>query len=174
MKKAKRFVIQELVPPHVYEKRGELAWEIIDSSSIDLIDKLAEKFGTVYINTWHFSRQPFNDVFYWSGLRTFEYLIKDFYSHYLSGDELIINRKQPDEIPFEDFQSAHKRSIKYFSQHFYGRAFDMKFMKVSAEDVRQYINAHPEEFPELMSMELATSWFHGDTRNCVRIKTYTP
>jgi len=162
---AKRFDIRELVPPHVYKARGNLAWELIDNKLILLIDKLAEKFGTVYINTWHFKNQPFNQVFYWSGLRTFEYLIPEYYpdkhnNHYL--------------ITLEDFQKAHSKSIRYFSQHFYGRASDMKFMDISSDEVRQYIASHPDEFKELQSYELGTSWFHGDVRNCSRIKTYTP
>jgi len=166
MIKADRFDIRELVPPHVYEARGERAWELIDVQLIALIDKLANKFGTVYINTWHFTKSPFgSNIFHWSGLRTFQYMIPDYYPEKHKNNSL---------ITLQDFQVAQAKSIKYFSQHFYGRAADMKFMKVSAEEVRSYVKNHPDEFPELMSYELDTSWFHGDVRNCLRIKTYTP
>jgi len=61
-----------------------------------------------------------------------------------------------------------------YSQHTFGRAFDCLFTSTTAEDVRQTILANPEDFPEITSMELGTSWLHFDVRNCIKIKTFYP
>jgi len=61
-----------------------------------------------------------------------------------------------------------------YSQHTFGRAFDCIFSNTTAEEVRQEILANPEDFPEITSMELGTSWLHFDVRNCVKIKTFYP
>lgn len=61
-----------------------------------------------------------------------------------------------------------------YSQHRFGRAFDCIFRDATAEEVRQYVLANPDEFPYLTSLELGTSWFHFDTRHCKRIKTFYP
>ena len=63
-----------------------------------------------------------------------------------------------------------------FSQHTFGRAFDIIFEGVTAEQVRQDILANPNDpcFEFIGSIELGTSWLHFDVRNCSRIKTYTP
>lgn len=62
------------------------------------------------------------------------------------------------------------------SQHSFGRAGDPIFADVTAEQVRQDALANPDDecFEHIGSIELGTSWFHFDTRNCNRIKTYYP
>jgi hypothetical protein len=61
-----------------------------------------------------------------------------------------------------------------YSQHRFGRAFDCIFADISAEEVREFIRANPEIYPEICSIELDTSWLHFDVRNCDPIKTYSP
>lgn len=61
-----------------------------------------------------------------------------------------------------------------YSQHQFGRAFDVIFRDWRSKDVRAYILANPDKFPYIGSLELGVSWFHFDVRNCERIKTYTP
>lgn len=61
-----------------------------------------------------------------------------------------------------------------YSDHRFGRAFDVKFQAVTAEQVRRDILAHPEWFPLIMSIELDTAWLHFSVRNCSRIETYRP
>ena len=65
--KSKYFEIHELVPPHLFEKRGEGCWRFIDERLIATIDTLKEHFssGTMTINNykWGGDRE-------WSGLRT--------------------------------------------------------------------------------------------------------
>lgn len=67
--KANNFIIQELVPEHIYEKRGEKAWELIDDRLIETLNTIKKRFpaGTATINNWFWrgNRE-------WSGLRTTE------------------------------------------------------------------------------------------------------
>lgn len=68
-------------------------------------------------------------------------------------------------------------SSKYYrkySQHTYGRAFDLIFHDITAEEVRQDILKNPESklYKYITSFEENTSWLHIDTRNCDRILTF--
>ena len=61
-----------------------------------------------------------------------------------------------------------------YSQHSFGRAFDLIFKNTTAEKVRQDITANPNDpaFRFINSFEEGTSWLHFDVRNCNRILTY--
>lgn len=61
-----------------------------------------------------------------------------------------------------------------YSQHSFGRAFDIIFNDITVEEVREYILDNPEEFPEIGGVELDTSWLHIDGRNYTGIKRFTP
>jgi len=63
--KCEHFSIQELVPPSVYQKRGEKAWELIDTRLLITLDRLRKRYGPTTVNNWFTGgdRQ-------WSGLRT--------------------------------------------------------------------------------------------------------
>ncbi|MGD2118091.1 MAG: hypothetical protein PVG66_07020 [Chromatiales bacterium] len=65
MYKCQHFAIHELVPPHVYQKRGEKAWELLDENLLITLDKLRDIYGPVTVNNykWGGERE-------WSGLRT--------------------------------------------------------------------------------------------------------
>jgi len=65
MYKCEYFKIQELVPRHVYDERGEKAWELLDENMLVTLDQLRRAFGSITVNNWHTGgdRQ-------WSGLRT--------------------------------------------------------------------------------------------------------
>ena len=65
MIKCKHFEIHELVPPKVYNDRGEKAWQLIDPKLIAIIDALREEFGAATINNY-----KWNGARMWSGLRT--------------------------------------------------------------------------------------------------------
>lgn len=64
---SKHFRIEELVPQHIFDAKGERAWETIDSRLVATIDAIKDRFpkGTMTINNWfwHGDRE-------WSGLRT--------------------------------------------------------------------------------------------------------
>lgn len=61
-----------------------------------------------------------------------------------------------------------------YSQHRFGRAFDLKFKDISAEEVRIHILGNKKDWPYVHSLELGTSWLHFDVRNCEPIMTYKP
>ena len=44
------FAIHELIPPSVYEARGEKAWELLDDRLLKTIDTLRDRFGPATIN----------------------------------------------------------------------------------------------------------------------------
>jgi len=152
MKIAKHFAIQELVPEHVYQARGQNAWQLIDSRLIELIDLMRDRHGPMVINTWHseklsaaYGRRE------WSGLRTLPYWVQG------SGTD-----------------EGIRLYMASYSQHKYGRAFDALFGDVSAEAVRQDVRDHPELYTGLTAIEKATRWFHGDVRNVTPIMEFNP
>ena len=134
MYKPRHFIIQELVPRHVFKDRGEKALELLDDRLLRTLDDLRDAFGPIVINDWH--KDGMNQ---WRGLRT----------------EL---------SPFGTM----------YSQHRFGRAADLTFLKTDVDGVRAEILENPSLFPLITSIELATNWLHFDVRNCLRIKTYSP
>lgn len=67
--------------------------------------------------------------------------------------------------------AAYEASL---SQHKFGRAADCLPSKTTAEAMRQYVLAHPDEFPHITFLETDVSWFHFDVRNCKPITTWSP
>ena len=65
MYKCTHFKIQELVPPAIFDKRGEKAWELIDDRVLITLDRLRERYGPITVNNWHSGKDR-----EWSGLRT--------------------------------------------------------------------------------------------------------
>jgi len=63
--RCKHFIIEELVPPAIYAKRGQKAWELLDVRMLKTIDMLRDRYGQMTINNWKWqgSRE-------WSGLRS--------------------------------------------------------------------------------------------------------
>jgi len=147
MYKSKYFVIQEYVPPSVYADRGEKAWEILDPRLLKMDDAVRNHFGVVIINTWHSTRLISAYKYRsQSGLRTREFydLSEDYYKSY----------------------SAHK----------YGMASDklLPNCELSMEEVRRYIEKHPDEFPDIKGIERKVSWLHTDVRNRDDVLFFNP
>jgi len=59
-----------------------------------------------------------------------------------------------------------------YSQHSFGRAFDCLFRDHTAEEAREYIMGHKDEFPYINAIELGVSWLHFDVRNTDPIKAF--
>lgn len=61
-----------------------------------------------------------------------------------------------------------------YSQHTFGRAVDIIFNDITAEEVRKDILADPDSdvFASINSFEEGTSWLHIDVRNVDRILTF--
>ena len=125
MYKTKHFTITELVPPDVYEARGDRAWSLLDDRALETLDALRDKFGKTTVNNWQW-----NGFRKWSGLRT----------------------------PGSPYFSK-------YSQHTFGRAFDCIFAETTAEEVREYVLEHQDEFPHIRGIELDVTWLHFDVGN---------
>ena len=63
--KCKHFAIHELVPPQVFEDRGDKAWELLDDRLLYTLDQLRNRYGRITVNKWHWGGDRL-----WSGLRT--------------------------------------------------------------------------------------------------------
>lgn len=63
--KCEHFKIHELVPPQVYQDRGEKAWELFDERILMAIDDLRDSYGSITINNYMYGGDR-----EWSGLRT--------------------------------------------------------------------------------------------------------
>ena len=67
----RHFSIEEFVPPHVYQERGERAWQLLDERMLITCDQMREAFGPMIINTWHSKKlQKYFGYRQYSGLRT--------------------------------------------------------------------------------------------------------
>lgn len=52
--RCKWFEIEELVPPDVFDQRGEKSWELLDVHALETLDRLREYFQVpITINNWH-------------------------------------------------------------------------------------------------------------------------
>lgn len=47
------FIVQELVPPEIYDARGERAWELLDPMALMSLQSVRDKFGPITVNNWH-------------------------------------------------------------------------------------------------------------------------
>ena len=47
------FILQELVPPGVFDRLGEAAWDLFDTNALQALDKLRQQFGPITVNNWH-------------------------------------------------------------------------------------------------------------------------
>lgn len=60
-----------------------------------------------------------------------------------------------------------------YSQHTYGRAFDLISSQKTAEELREYVLNNQEEFPYIRGIELEVSWLHFDVGNRPTDSIYT-
>ena len=49
----KHFIIQELVPPEVFDELGDHSWLVLDPRAVVTLDQLREHFGICHVNNWH-------------------------------------------------------------------------------------------------------------------------
>ena len=62
----KFFSLAELVPPEVFTRRGEKAWELLRPDALEMLDRLRTQFGPCTVNNWQSGGQ-----YKESGLRAF-------------------------------------------------------------------------------------------------------
>ena len=65
MYECKHFIIQELVDPDTYAKRGDRGWQLLDDRVLITLDRLRERYGSMTVNNWKWGGDR-----KWSGLRT--------------------------------------------------------------------------------------------------------
>jgi len=80
MYKCKHFIIQELVDPDTYAKRGDRAWQLLDERALITLDKLRKRYGQMTVNNWKWGGDR-----KWSGLRTPESKWYSLYSQHTYG-----------------------------------------------------------------------------------------
>ena len=95
MYRCKHFDIKELVPPHIFEQRGEKAWELLDERALRTLDSLRDKFGPITVNNWAFGGDR-----KWSGLRTPEspYYSETSQHSYGRAFDCIFHKKEAEEV----------------------------------------------------------------------------
>lgn len=149
----KHFSIEEFVPEHVFQERGERAWQLIDDRLLVSADQLREDLGPMIINTWHSDKLV---AAYgkreWCGLRTLGFF------QIIHNDDILGNQKYHES----------------YSQHKYGRALDAVFRDVSAEEARAWVRDNRMRFPDLTAMETDVTWLHVDVRNIEALTEFAP
>ena len=90
------------------------------------------------------------------------------------GSMTINNWKWGGDRNWSGLRTSDSPYYSAFSQHSFGRAFDIIFKSVTTDEVRNYILDNPDEFPFISGIEMGTSWLHIDTRNTNRIKKFYP
>jgi hypothetical protein len=159
MYKPKYFAAHEVVPPHIYKQRKNSSFLMMDERILKAADILREQFGPAYINTYNLKNSPYGRGFKWSGLR--------------------------DELFKKEMQG---KKFSKFSDHFYGRALDLKFPKTSPKKVRKWIKLHKDFYvPDPKNSTLITiqevitcveedtpTWVHISCRNVKPIQWIKP
>ena len=138
----RNFVIQELVPRHIFLKRGLKSWQLLDWRALKTLEWVRDHLGSTTVNNWHVGGE-----YSQSGLRTFEF--------YMQGQKNL----RPDYI-------AKQMITDSLSQHKFGRAFDCKLKNHTAEDARKYIKNNWDLFGLnwAITLEEDVSWLHFDCR----------
>ncbi len=90
------------------------------------------------------------------------------------GKMTINNWKWGGDREWSCLRTAESPWFSKYSQHSFGRAADIIFNDITAEEVRQQILENPNDpvFVFINSFEENTSWLHFDVRNSDRILTF--
>ena len=82
------------------------------------------------------------------------------------GEMIINNWRSGGQYQYRGFRPANSTTGSEFSQHKYGRAFDIKFLDIPVGVVQQdCIDKKYDCFKYITAIELNTSWLHFDCRN---------
>ena len=92
------------------------------------------------------------------------------------GSMTVNNWKWGGDREWSGLRTAESSYFSKYSQHSFGRAVDVIFKDVTAEEVRQEFlaNKDDEAFEFINSTELGVSWLHIDCRNVERIFSFYP
>ena len=149
------FVVQEFVPPDVFEALGGFAsWGMVDQRLVYSVVTLRVELNLqVIINDWHRGGQNKN-----RGLRTFDSIC-----------DLVPKEKRSDKKTMAEWMLTFWNANlggKY-SQHFAGRAADVTILGMDSKAVRKYILDHQDKFPFISYVEAdeGQNKVHLDVRN---------
>jgi hypothetical protein len=140
----KHFTLQEFLPEDFYKKvfpiYGERLWSIFDVRVLSVCDQLRDIYGPIVMNTWH--SQKMREKYgrhQWRGYRD----------------------------PTSPYVYSTNSVYGNISQHRFGRAADLVFLRTNAEQVRKDILANPfkKEFHFINAIEDKVPWLHFDVRN---------
>jgi hypothetical protein len=90
------------------------------------------------------------------------------------GSMTVNNWKWGGDREWSGLRTSDSPYYSKYSQHSFGRAADVIFKHITAEEVRQAILENPDDptFELINSFEEGVSWLHFDVRNCDRVLTY--
>jgi len=88
------------------------------------------------------------------------------------GAATINNYRWGGDRKWSGLRTPESKVYRPYSQHTFGRAVDMLFSKVTAEEARRHILTNKNRYPYIFALELGVSWLHIDCRNCQRIFTF--
>ena len=133
MYEPKHLIIQEIVPPVLYDMmtNPKQLFALFDEQLLIGADWLRNRYGPMACNNWHLGGD-----FKWSGFRTIGS------PHYSPG-----------------------------SMHSVGKALDLKFSKIAAEEIRADLRKL-EYVPHITRIEDNVSWLHIDTKRTNSNKLY--
>ena len=107
---SKYFEIHELVPPHLFEKRGEGCWRFIDERLIATIDTLKEHFssGTMTINNYKWGgdrvasglRTPISQYYSETSMHSFGRAVDCIFSNYTAEEVRRYISQHPSFFPY--------------------------------------------------------------------------
>ncbi len=142
--KCQHFRIEELVPKvsTIGVENIDLLWMIFDPLALRTLDALRDRYGPATVNDWIFGGS----------------LVTSFNSFQIVHTHLEYRGYRPPGC----LEGAR------YSQHKFGRAFDVTFRHVEAEEVREDIRAHyysMPQFHDIRRIEEDVSWLHFDTGN---------
>ena len=91
------------------------------------------------------------------------------------GPAVVNDWKWGGKYQWSGLRPFHCKKYAKYSQHRFGRAFDVKFNRFTAQEIRTAIKSDLEYWSEHISrIEKKVSWFHFDLANCAGIKFINP
>jgi len=106
------FSIDELVPPDVYQERGELAWELLDDRALETLDQLRAKFGHCTVNNYKYGGPR-----EWSGLRTPDSPYYSKYSQHTHGRAFDCIFKEHEAQDVRNYIKANPDEFPYLNSY---------------------------------------------------------
>jgi len=134
---SKHFGIKELVSPLAYEAKGDECWRFFDPDLLKVSDRLQEKFGPCYVNTWGL-KDPMilGKVFSYSGFHL------------------------PEEYPKRSNFSGHRLGKSLDKKFSKISAQNVRIELLGFEPTKTQVLPKIKDFPEITEIEYGVNWLH--------------